>query len=168
MNKVSFMGLIALFLSLMPLQSHAQEWLATFLVLTETNGTKTEFPLESQPVVTFEQNNLVVTCNGKTLSTALTDVLEYSFIQRNVTTGINNLPGKEAGKEAATPSFSFHNAEVSGLKEGANVGIYDLNGRLISAVRADAVGHVTLNLSSLPKGIYILRTPTKSFKFVNQ
>ena len=78
MNKVSFMGLIALFLSLMPLQSHAQEWLATFLVLTETNGTKTEFPLESQPVVTFEQNNLVVTCNGKTLSTALTDVLEYT------------------------------------------------------------------------------------------
>ena len=159
MNKVSFMGLIALFLSLMPLQSHAQEWLATFLVLTETNGTKTEFPLESQPVVT---------CNGKTLSTALTDVLEYSFIQRNVTAGINNLPGKGTGKEAATPSFSFHNAEVSGLKEGANVGIYDLNGRLISAVRADAVGHATLNLSSLPKGIYILRTPTKSFKFVNQ
>ena len=35
MNKVSFMGLIALFLSLMPLQGHAQEWLATFLVLTE-------------------------------------------------------------------------------------------------------------------------------------
>ena len=98
MNKVSFMGLIALFLLLMPLQSHAQEWLATFLVLTETNGTKTEFPLDSQPVVTFEQNNLVVTCNGKTLSTALTDVLEYSFIQRNVTAGINNLPGKEAGK----------------------------------------------------------------------
>ena len=161
MNKVSFMGLIALFLSLMPLQSHAQEWLATFLVLTETNGTKTEFPLESQPVVTFEQNNLVVTCNGKTLSTALTDVSEYSFIQRNVTAGINNLPGKGTGKEAATPSFSFHNAEVSGLKEGANVGIYDLNG-------ADAAGHVTLNLSSLPKGIYILRTPTKSFKFVNQ
>ena len=71
-------------------------------------------------------------------------------------------------KETATPSFSFHNAEVSGLKEGANVGIYDLNGRLISAVRADAVGHATLNLSSLPKGIYILRTPTRSFKFVNQ
>lgn len=164
MNKVSFVGLIALFLSLMPLQSHAQEWLATFLVLTETNGAKTEFPLDSQPVVTFEQNNLVVTCNGKTLSTALTDVLEYSFIQRNVTAGINNLPGKET----ATPSFSFHNAEVSGLKEGANVGIYGLNGRLISAVRADAVGHATLNLSSLPKGIYILRTPTRSFKFVNQ
>ena len=85
-----------------------------------------------------------------------------------MTAGINNLPGKEAGKETATPSFSFHNAEVSGLKEGANVGIYGLNGRLISAVRADAAGHVTLNLSSLPKGIYILRTPTRSFKFVNQ
>ena len=67
-----------------------------------------------------------------------------------------------------TPQFSFNNAEVSGLKAGAKVAIYNLNGTQISSVTADGEGRVALDFSSLPKGVYILRTPTKSFKFMNK
>ncbi len=45
---------------------------------------------------------------------------------------------------------------------------YNLNGTQISSVTADGEGRVALDLSSLPKGVYILRTPTKSFKFMNK
>ena len=171
MKKISFIGLIALALSFIPLSGFAQtvqERIITCLVLTEANGTKTEFALDSYPVVTIEANELVITCKGKKLSTVLTDVKDYSFTQKKVTTSISSVPANDPKGETATPSFSFSNAEVSGLKAGARVAIYNLNGTQISSVTADSEGRVALDLSSLPKGVYILRTPTKSFKFMNK
>ena len=171
MKKISFIGLIALALSFIPLSSFAQtvqEKIITYLVLTETNGTKTEFALNSYPVITIEANDLVITCEGKKLSTALTGVQDYHFIEKKVTTSISSVPANDPKGETATPSFSFNNAEVSGLKAGVRVAIYNLNGTQISSVTADGEGRVTLDLSSLPKGVYILRTPTKSFKFMNK
>ena len=171
MKKISFIGLIALALSFIPLCGFAQtvqKRLITCLVLTETNGTKTEFALESFPVITIEGNNLVITHNGNQLTTALTGVQDYHFIEKTVTTSISSVPSNDPKNESNTPQFSFSNAEVSGLKAGARVAIYNLNGTQISSVTADGEGRVALDLSSLPKGVYILRTPTKSFKFMNK
>ena len=171
MKKISFIGLIALALSFIPLSGFAQtvqERLITCLVLTETNGTKTEFALESFPIITIEGNNLVITHNGNQLTTALTGVQDYHFIEKTVTTSISSVPSNDPKNESNTPQFSFSNAEVSGLKAGARVAIYNLNGTQISSATADGEGRVALDLSSLPKGVYILRTPTKSFKFMNK
>ena len=171
MKKISFIGLIALALSFIPLSGFAQtvqEKIITCLVLTETNGTKTEFALESFPVITIEDNNLVITHNGNQLTTALTGVQDYRFIEKKVTAGISSVPSNDPKNASNTPQFSFSNAEVSGLKAGARVAIYNLNGTQISSVTADGEGRVALDFSSLPKGVYILRTPTKSFKFMNK
>ena len=171
MKKISFIGLIALTLSFIPLSGFAQtvqEKIITCLILTETNGTKTEFALESFPVITIEGNNLVITHNGNQLTTALTGVQDYRFIEKKVTAGISSVPSNDPKNGSVSPQFSFSNAEVSGLKAGARVAIYNLNGTQISSVTADGEGRVALDFSSLPKGVYILRTPTKSFKFMNK
>ena len=171
MKKISFIGLIALALSFIPLSGFAQtvqKKMITCLVLTETNGTTTEFALESFPVITIEGNNLVITHNGNQLTTALTGVQDYHFIEKTVTTSISSVPSNDPKNESNTPQFSFSNAEVSGLKAGAKVAIYNLNGTQISSITADGEGRVALDFSSLPKGVYILRTPTKSFKFMNK
>ena len=171
MKKISFIGLIALTLSFIPLCGFAQtvqKKMITCLVLTETNGTTTEFALESFPVITIEGNNLVITHNGNQLTTALTGVQDYHFIEKTVTTSISSVPSNDPKNESNTPQFSVSNAEVSGLKAGARVAIYNLNGTQISSVTADGEGRVALDFSSLPKGVYILRTPTKSFKFMNK
>lgn len=171
MKKISFIGLIALALSFIPLSGFAQtvqEKMITCLVLTETNGTKTEFALDSFPVITIEANDLVITCKDQKLTTALTGVQDYSFIEKTVTTSISSVPSNDPNNASVSPQFSFSNAEVSGLKAGARVTIYNLNGTQISSVTADGEGRVALDFSSLPKGIYILRTPTKSFKFMNK
>ena len=171
MKKISFIGLIALALSYIPLSGFAQtvqKKMITCLVLTETNGTTTEFALESFPVITIEGNNLVITHNGNQLTTALTGVQDYRFIEKKVTTSISSVPSNDPKNASVSPQFSFSNAEVSGLKAGARVAIYNLNGTQISSVTADGEGRVALDFSSLPKGVYILRTPTKSFKFMNK
>lgn len=171
MKKISFIGLIALTLSFIPLSGFAQtvqEKIITYLVLTETNGTKTEFALDSYPVVTIEANELVITCKDQKLTTALTGVQDYHFIEKKVTAGISSVPSNDPKNASVSPQFSFSNAEVSGLKAGAKVAIYNLNGTQISSITADGEGRVALDFSSLPKGVYILRTPTKSFKFMKK
>ena len=171
MKKISFIGLIALTLSFIPLSGFAQtvqEKIITYLVLTETKGTKTEFALDSYPVVTIEANELVITCKDQKLTTALTGVQDYHFIEKKVTAGISSVPSNDPKNASVSPQFSFSNAEVSGLKAGAKVAIYNLNGTQISSITADGEGRVALDFSSLPKGVYILRTPTKSFKFMNK
>lgn len=171
MKKISFIGLIALTLSFIPLSGFAQtvqDRLITCLVLTETNGTTTEFALESFPVITIEDNNLVITCKNQKLTTALTGVQDYRFIEKKVTAGISSVPSNDPKNASNTSQFSLSNTEVSGLKAGARVAIYNLNGTQISSVTADGEGRVALDFSSLPKGVYILRTPTKSFKFMNK
>ena len=171
MKKISFIGLIALTLSFIPLSGFAQtvqKKMITCLVLTETNGTTTEFALESFPVITIEDNNLVITCKDQKLTTALTGVQDYHFIEKKVTTSISSVPSNDPKNASVSPQFSFSSAEVSGLKAGTKVAIYNLNGTQISSVTADGEGRVALDFSSLPKGVYILRTPTKSFKFMNK
>ena len=93
---------------------------------------------------------------------------DYRFIEKKVTAGISSVPSNDPKNASNTSQFSFSNTEVSGLKAGARVAIYNLNGTQISSVTADGEGRVALDFSSLPKGVYILRTPTKSFKFMNK
>ena len=63
---------------------------------------------------------------------------------------------------------AFHNAQISGLKVGTHVTVFDINGKALNTLSADAEGKVQIDLSNLPRGIFILRTPTKSFKMVNR
>ena len=172
MKKISFIGLIRFGTVV-----HTPQWLCTDSTREDDNlpcldrdewYKRPKFALDSYPVVTIEGNDLVITCEGKKLLTALTGVQDYHFIEKKVTTSISSVPANDPKGETATPSFSFSNAEVSGLKAGAKVAIYNLNGTQISSITADGEGRVALDFSSLPKGVYILRTPTKSFKFMNK
>ena len=57
---------------------------------------------------------------------------------------------------------------MSGLRAGDVVRIYRVNGTLVKAVKADAQGHAALELSQLPNGIFIIKTPTNSIKIINR
>lgn len=154
--------------SYMMAQKEEKTELRTFLVLNETSGTKMEFELSKNPIVSVQANTLVIKAGNDELSTMLTDVANYTFEKKLVTTSITTLRSNERAEQTTEPSFSFHNAEVSGLKTGTKIYVYNLNGGLITTTEANEEGKAAINFSSLEKGIYILKTPTKSFKIVNK
>lgn len=135
-----------------------------YLVVTDTAGVEYEFALTDAPVITYSAANIIVTSNADTLSTALGDVKDYKFTSKKVATGIQNLPAVATDE----PQFSFANASISGLKAGTRVAVYGINGVLVSSLTAGQDGNVSVDLGNLPSGIYILRTPSKSFKIVNK
>lgn len=170
MKKKSLIGILAAAFLLLPISASAQDEKETFLekeylVVTDTAGTEYAFALEDQPVITFSAGNIVVVASGDTLSTALAGIDNYKVSTRKVSTGIMKLPQAANGGE---PVLSLSNAAVSGLKAGDRVSIYNVNGMLLSETVADNSGNASLDMSSLTRGVYILRAPGKSFKFVKK
>ncbi len=171
MKKTSLITMIASVMFSLPMSTNAQEERTvdvTYLVLTENSGAVSRFALSDSPEMSFSDGNLVVACQGDELTTSLADVKDYTFVVEHVSTGINSIPVAEGAVASQQPTFSFRDAKINGLKAGARVGIYSINGTLVSNINADAQGAASINLNNLPKGVYILRTPNKSFKIINR
>ena len=123
---------------------------AQYLVLTQAGGEVGRFALADTPVITFADDNLVVTCGEATLTVSL-EGLKSSF--EDVSTAIT------------APSFTHSTFE--GLKASDTVNIYTLDGKKIGTVQADDNGQAGVDLSPYGRGIYILRTPRMSIKIRN-
>lgn len=145
--------IMALGLLLLPLAGMAQS-----LVLTQRDGTVSRFALADEPVITYSGSDLVVKCGETELTTDMADVLSCVF--DNEATAINKLTVQPAGAE---PQMNFANMSVEGLKAGDRVAVYTIDGKAVSSSRASADGSAAIDLSGL-RGLYIVRTPNKSFK----
>ena len=134
-----------------------------------TGSDSLAFALDNEPVITYSDNSLVVRSLNDSLVAGL-DGTSYFFEERviddYVTTAINNvaLPGISTPK----PQMAFSSGTVSGLRPGDVVRVYRINGTLVKDIRADEQGRATLELSQLPNGIFIIKTPTSSIKIINR
>ena len=157
MNKKSLTVLIAaLAMLLLPTSMRASEQL---LVLTQTNGSVTKFALTDDPVITYKGNDVIVTCGENVLQTSMADITDIGF-KKEETTGIEETV---AASESKT-TFSFGQAGFEGLQPGERVLVYSMDGKVISAIKADADGRAQVDMNDLQTGVYILRTAKKSFK----
>ena len=77
-------------------------------------------------------------------------------------TGIDKVVDKSS---AIRISVSAGAVLVDGLKPADKVSLYGANGALLFSVKADTQGRATINVSRLATGVYIVYTPTNSFKF---
>lgn len=133
---------------------------AQYLVLTQSDGTTAEFSLGAQPVITFSDGELTVTCGDKQITTSL-EGTTYKFA--NSATAIEQVY-KSSEPEA---EVKFGQAAFTGLNKGEQVGVYTLGGIMVSTTTADADGRATADLTTLPKGVYIIKARGKSIKIRN-
>ncbi len=163
----NFLLLMAMALMLLiPGTTRAQDYVdVQYLVLTLNDGSVSKFALTDAPEISFNDNLMVVTCDGDELSTELADVDNYTFVTEQVATKVSPITVKD-GKSVS--DVAFRNAQITGLNADGHVTVYDINGKAITTLVADAEGKVNVDLSNLSKGIYILHTPTKNFKITNK
>lgn len=164
MKKIiySIFALIASFA--MPSVAMAEETIdVQYLVIQQDDGTESRFALKEYPEITFNGDALVVESAERNLEIAIVDVLSYSFetVQESLPTAI------EAVRQDA-PAISFAGAEFRGLALGAAVTAWSLNGQMLTTIKATADGIAKIDLSALPKGVIILRTPGKTIKIINK
>ena len=153
----AFALLALLLLPAKALLARVAEEHVTCMVLTLTDGTVNRFALTDTPVVTYGGENLVVSTGDEQFTTALSGISQLTFEQ--VPTGID-----EMVEESQKPVFTPGQARFEGLKNHATVSIYTIDGKMLSSMRANEEGTVSIDLSTLPQGVYILRTPNQSYK----
>lgn len=164
MKKIiySIFALIASFA--MPSVAMAEETIdVQYLVIQQDDGTESRFALKEYPEITFNGDALIVESAERNLEIAMAEVVSYSFetVQESLPTAI------EAVRQDA-PAISFAGAEFRGLASGAAVTAWSLNGQMLTTIKATADGIAKIDLSALPKGVIILRTPGKTIKIINK
>lgn len=139
-------------------------------VLVIVSGTDSvAFALTENPVISFQDNDLLVKSLGDSLVVSLANAsyfLEERIYTEHTTTGINSLT--LPGISQKQPQLAFANGMVSGLRPGDSVRVFSVNGTLVKTIKADTQGHAALELSQLPNGVYIIRTPNNSIKIINR
>ena len=131
------------FLSLALLSSMTASATDFTLYLEQSAGEKVSWEVSSLRKITFEGSNVVITkSNGETASFSTSTVSKMYF---------------------ADPATGIQAVESIA---GATAHVYSVNGILTGKAVVNADGSV--NLSNLPKGIYVVSVNGKSFKVANK
>lgn len=131
-----------------------------FLIVRFQDGTTTSFNLSHRPNVTFDGNQMVISSEEMETYYDVARVQRFSFGDET-----NKITPVLTENEVRLTYTSPESATISGLKQGAKVSLFSTNGIMLMDLTADASGVAELNLSSLPKGVYIISVPNgQSFK----
>ena len=126
------------------------------------NGQVEYFAFDGRPTITYEGDNLVMTCGGNCVQYTLKGLEKISFT--TIATGIGNLPELKQ----LTFSFSDDRIDVAGAKAGEPVRIYDTTGRMVDMLYTDGEGRQTISFSPMQKGVYIVQIGNTSYKLLKK
>ena len=127
------------------------------LVIRQKSGNETSFSLETNPIITFEGENMIVADKLSSISFPIADIAQYHIVTAS------------AMRETATqPRFSNGQVTISDLPNGTKAYIHTMDGKVVREIQADGMGRVTFNVSELPRGIYIISVGNTRFKIANK
>lgn len=87
------------------------------------------------------------------------EVVKFTYVGADEIAGVGS-----AGWAGTVFSFGDGCLTVANLSAGAAVSVYMPDGRLLSSATADAHGRATLTLPETAGGVYVVKTPTVTFK----
>ena len=127
------------------------------LVLWHADGTTTDVALYLMPKVEFRNDKVLITSTVLDMEYPKADILRFSY--KGNGTGIAT-PKTEADYSQESDRLIFH-----GIESTDKVAIYTTNGIRVPAQLTAAGDGVTLSLSSIPQGVYVLSVNGKTSKF---
>ena len=130
-----------------------------YLVLNTADGQQV-IALADNPVMTVSGGVLKVSVGGvEKVSTSLDNVKNYMFQEQSAT----------AIREILADGYQLSEGHVfmSNVKAGETIAVYSADSRRVSVQRVAADGRLDIDLTSLPKGVYIVKSPTTSIKVLN-
>ena len=132
-----------------------------YLVLN-SGGEETVIALADEPVMTIEESILKVTVAGEEkLSADLSQGLSYKFLAEDPT-AIQEVLNKETSRLALGHVYIAH------AKAGETVRVFTVDGKLVASQRINGEGTADIDLTTLGKGLYIVKSAKTSIKVMNK
>ena len=125
------------------------------LVVELNNSSTVRYMLSDNPVVTFSGTQVSIKSAKAEASYTRSSIKRYYF--EDAADGIEEVktPSSELRIQYTTPE----QVKIYGLTSADNVRIYDITGKRLSAEISNSVDAVSINLSSLSSGVYIITLP---------
>ena len=157
MKKLKFY----LMLLVMLMATSAKADSVKYLVLN-SGGEETVIALADEPVMTIEESILKVTVAGEEkLSADLSQGLSYKFLAEDPT-AIQEVLNKE------TSRLELGHVYIAHAKAGETVRVFTVDGKLVASQRINSEGTADIDLTTLGKGLYIVKSAKTSIKVMNK
>ena len=131
-----------------------------YVVFDLRDGTQTVIALQDKPIITCQSGELKVTVAGEEkVSASLGDVAKYYF--SDTPSGIFEMTEEKTRIEMG-------HLYVTRAKAGESVRVYTSDGRMVGSYRISADGNADIDLTTLGKGLYIVKTAKASIKILNK
>lgn len=129
------------------------------LLLQGPSDYKLSILLDEQPIITFSDNDLVVTTHMGVISIPSASVTKYTYYYEDDETRINN-----ASKYGSALSFDGKHLGMKNLPPSTGVQVYNTDGILVSSATTDSRGNVSLSVPEKKGAVYVVKTSTLTFK----
>lgn len=130
------------------------------LNLQMKDGTVHSFLLSEMPVITMENNQLIVTSSNTTAVYDLYSVSMYAYGEPS--SGINQTTIESKFTRLGD------NIIFNGIDNAEKVRIYSVNGTIINANKEASGNNVIVSLSEIPAGIYIVKANNITVKITKR
>ncbi|MBE6327393.1 MAG: T9SS type A sorting domain-containing protein [Bacteroidales bacterium] len=132
-----------------------------YMTIEKKNGAKYSFLLKENPVITYQDGNIVINGNEKT-SYSIEEVKNYHFTENNQSAVDNT-----NAQILRIVSVSEDVIRVENALTDASIKLVNINGAIVGQTKADNEGSANVSLPS-QKGVYILLVGNKSFKLIRK
>jgi hypothetical protein len=125
------------------------------------NGSVFTFQLSEKPIITFDTKKVYISTSDFSTSYENVDSLYFNIVTEptNVEKITNTVKTKY--------DFKFVDGQtiiISGVSTTVRLDVYSINGIRMKTGTERSDDNVVINLSSLPRGFYIVKADTQSFK----
>lgn len=131
---------------------------STSIIVKQKGGNETIFDLTTNPVITFEGENMVIVNSFTSITIPIEDIDNY-VISKDAT---------EVSELVLQPQYTRNHVIFTGIAKGTRINVYTIDGKDVVKNESDDSGIVDINLDSLPKGMYIIKVSNKSIKVFNK
>ncbi len=133
-----------------------------YVVLWNADGTCNVYKCADRPMIIPEEENLRFLVNDTEILFPCTEVLKVTFSKTpEVDTAVEDV------KQNTCFDLTQNHVKISGLDDTKTVSIYSSDGiRMLNAKPSD--GEVSIDISHLKKGIYIVQCGKTNFKFLKK
>lgn len=128
------------------------------IVIKQKSGNETILELSTNPIITFEGEDMVITNDFTAIVLPLEDIDDY--VVSDATTGIESI--------TAQPEFHHGHIIFTDMVKGMSVFVYALDGRMVDKQTVGDSGRADVIFENLPKGTYIISTQNKNIKVINK
>ena len=125
------------------------------LLVKKTDGSTIRYVLADEPVVTFSGTKVCIKSTKAEASYERSAVSKYYF--ETISDGI-----AEVTTSPTDLRFDYSNADkvtIYGITEASSVNVYDVTGKQMPVLITSSAEAVSVNLSSLSSGVYVIALP---------